>query len=141
MYILIVEDDEPQYNLVKSGLERIRNFSNARIERIATELEFQIKLNKIAENKPDVIIMDVMLCWTYPARYMPPSPGDIDRAGIRCEKMLANNDQTNDIPVILYTVLSIDDLKDELPNRQNVRYLDKDFNPNTIAREVLEIIS
>jgi CheY-like chemotaxis protein len=141
MYILIVEDDEPQFNLVKSGLERIRSFSKDRIERIATELDFQNKFDEIATNKPDVIIMDVMLRWTDPVRNMLPAPGDMDRAGIRCEKMLANNDKTRDIPVILYTVLSRDDLKDDLPNRQNVRYLDKDFNSSNIAKEVFSIIS
>jgi CheY-like chemotaxis protein len=141
MYILIVEDDEPQFNLVKSGLERIKGFSDARIERIATELDFQNEFHKIIENKPDVIIMDVMLCWTHPARDMPPEPGDMDRAGIRCEKMLANNEETKNIPVILYTVLSREDLKDDLPNRQNVRYLDKDFNSSSIAKEVFSVIS
>jgi CheY-like chemotaxis protein len=141
MYILIVEDDEPQFNLVKSGLERIRALSADRIERIATELEFQKKFDELAENKPDVIIMDVMLRWTNPMREMPPSPGDMDRAGIRCEKMLANNNKTKDIPVILYTVLSRDDLKDDLPNRPNVRYLDKDFNSSRIAKEVSSMMT
>lgn len=141
MYILIVEDDEPQFNLVKSGLERIKGFSNAKIQRIATELDFQKKIDEIAQNKPDIIIMDVMLKWTYPSRDMPPSPGDMDRAGIRCEKLLSGNSRTKNIPVILYTVLSKDDLKDELPERRNVRYLDKDFSATSIAREIWSLLS
>lgn len=141
MYILIVEDDEPQFNLVKSGLEKLRSFSNARIERIATEFDFQKKIEKIAIEKPDIIIMDVMLKWTFPSRVMPPSPGDMDRAGIRCEKLLSENEETKNIPVILYTVLSKDDLNNELPKRTNVKYLDKDFNANTIAKEVFSLIS
>ncbi len=42
--------------------------------------------------------------------------GKFYRAGVRCKDLLAQRDDTKNIPVILYTVLEASDLNKELPD-------------------------
>lgn len=146
MYILIVEDDRLQYNFIKNALGSAEAFPQARLERIVTESEFQKKFEAIATDKPDVIIMDIMLRWTDPAPDMELPPPDIAtqgffRAGVRCEKMLAEDERTKDIPVIIYSVLEKEDLEGEIPQRPQVSYLEKDFDPREMKKMLKSMFS
>ena len=69
MYILIVDDDYLQVDLIAEALRKDPNCSLAQIRRISTESEFQTFFEKIAGNPPYVIIMDVMLRWVIRPRY------------------------------------------------------------------------
>lgn len=134
MYILIVEDDKAQYSDLKNAITQIRTSSNSkqRIERIATESEFIAEFESIARDKPDVIILDVMLRWADPAPDMKLPPSEIAeqgffRAGVRCERRLAADPRTSDIPIIVYSILDKKDLVGEITRRPEVSYVEKDF--------------
>ncbi len=66
MYLLVIEDDYLQANWIQENLQTA--FPTARIQRIATELDFRSHLEEIGRDRPTVIIMDVMLRWTDPSR-------------------------------------------------------------------------
>jgi CheY-like chemotaxis protein len=143
MYILVVEDQFVQADLICENLEK--EFPDSVIEQIDTESEFRYRLDAIAMNPPDVIVMDVMLPWTEPDPVMPPTPEDVlnagfNRAGLRCAKLLAENDLTKGIPVIVYTVLEEFDLERELRNdHRNVVYLRKDSDPDPLFKLIHEL--
>jgi CheY-like chemotaxis protein len=145
MYILIVEDDKLQFNFIKDALTRIETSSIVRIRRIVTELEFRKTFEEIADDKPDVIIMDIMLRWTDPSPEMDLPPADIAnegffRAGVRCEKMLAEDARTKEIPIMIYSVLEKTDLEGELPQRPQISYLDKDFDATEIKKRLKDLV-
>jgi len=132
MYFLIVEDDKLQFSYIKNGIRQGRYFSESRIERIATEWEFIEEFESIATEKPDVILLDIMLRWTDPTPDMTLPPADIAeegffRAGVRCEQRLAGDPRTRSIPVIVYSILEKKDFDGEISERPEVNYLEKDF--------------
>jgi CheY-like chemotaxis protein len=119
MRILLVEDDHLQSGPTLDNLKR--EFHGANFTRIRTESEFQAKFKEIATNKPDVIIMDVMLPWADPDPDLEVpekvlKEGGIGRAGIRCKKLLAEDEETRDIPVLFYTVLDNPQLQMDIQN-------------------------
>jgi CheY-like chemotaxis protein len=143
MYIMLVEDDHLQSAALQEDLRR--EFPSARIELVRTEYEFYRKLDAIERDRPDVIVMDVMLRWTNPAPEMPP-PSDVVRAegfykaGLRCTALLNENEKTKNIPVILYTSLEKQDLHDDLDKLpQNVEYTGKDADVATLAMRIREL--
>lgn len=141
MYILLVEDDPLQVELIDEFLKDDSAFPDADVKRISTESEFRSKFEDIATNNPDIIILDIMLRWADPAPDFQLPPDEIAeegfyRAGLRCEKLLGQDSRTNEIPVILYTILGNGDLKDELPKRPQTVYLAKDFEPIEIVRQI-----
>lgn len=132
MYFLIVEDDKLQFSFIKNAIKQGRHFSNSRVERIATESEFIDKLDSIATDRPDVILLDIMLRWTDPSPQMTLPPPEIAeqgffRAGVRCEQRLAADPRTRNIPVIVYSILEKKDFEGQIRPRPEVRYLEKDF--------------
>jgi CheY-like chemotaxis protein len=142
--ILIVEDDIVQYGFIQSSLERVIRKWELEITRIKTESDFYNELTVIADAKPDIIIMDVMLRWADPSLNIPKPPQEVIdngfyRAGIRCIKKLFENEKTNDIPVIVYTALDHAALEYELPEIPHVKYVDKDFNPETLRKFILSL--
>lgn len=148
MYFLIVEDDKFQYAHIKDAITRIRSFSKSktRIERIATELEFIDKFESIATEKPDVILMDIMLRWTDPAPDVKLPPPEIAeqgffRAGVRCEQRLAGDPRTSDIPIIVYSILEKKDLEGEITQRPEVSYLEKDFGVGELNSKLEELLA
>lgn len=144
MRILLVEDDPLQVELIAEFLTADSAFPKARIKRISTESEFISSFEDIATNAPDVVIMDIMLRWADPSPDFVLPPEEIAeegfyRAGLRCEKLLARDPRTTDIPIILYTILSNGDLSEELPDRPQTIYLAKDFEPKEIVHQILKV--
>ena len=145
MYFLIVEDDKLQFSFIKNGIKQGRYFKDSRIERIATESEFIEKLESIATEKPDVILLDIMLRWTDPTPDMTLPPPDIAeegffRAGVRCEQRLANDMRTRNIPVIVYSILEKQDFEGEIRERAEVHYLEKDFSVEKLNSKLEECL-
>src|SRR6266850_8480467 len=108
MRILIVEDDYLQAEWIYGSLEQA--LPDAQFDRVSTESEFRSRFDEIANKGPDVVVMDVMLRWADPIPGLDLPPIDVQkegfyRAGLRCERILARDDRTSQVPVILYTVL------------------------------------
>ena len=145
MYFLIVEDDKSQFSYIKNGIRQGRYFSESRIERIATELEFIEKLESLATEKPDVILLDIMLRWTdpHPDMTLPPphiAEASFFRAGVRCEQRLAADSRTRNIPVIVYSILDKKDFDGEISERPEVHYLEKDFGVEKLNSKLEECL-
>lgn len=143
MKILVVEDDHLQAEWIINNLEKA--FSGATINRISTESEFYLKIDHVIKDPPDVIIIDVMLRWTDPGPDMPIPPEEVRmsgfyRAGFRCKSLLANNDITKDIPLILYTVLEYLDLQRDLQDLpEKAVYLAKDSDSTHLVDKIREV--
>jgi CheY-like chemotaxis protein len=136
MKIVVVEDDPLEADLIRKGLEQA--FPDLAIDRISTESEFQFRLDSLTKEPPDVFIVDMMLRWAEPSENMPEPPTEVRdegfwRAGLRCQRMLASREETQAIPVILYTVLEKSDIDFEGPSR-NVIHLRKDSDQTALIR-------
>ena len=106
--ILLVEDDHLQANDLEKTLEA--EFG-AEVQTFSTEHEFVRQFWTIAENPPDVAILDRMLRWASPSRDMlapPEDARDPEQAGVRCAERMAEDERTRPVPVILYSVLGDD---------------------------------
>jgi predicted nucleotide-binding protein len=126
MKILLLEDDHLTAENVADELRR--NFSGCTVEHISTECAFRQRFATFAMNPPDVFVFDVMVRWTNPSSHMEPIPDEIRnhgpfRAGLRCQNIVAENDVTKSIPVILYSVLERSDYEHDI----------KHISPNVIA--------
>jgi len=117
--ILILEDDPRMGEWLAEQLERRAGKDRSRIEILETESEFRKEwLSEFREKrrqKPRVIVIDVMLPWTQPAPDQPARPLDVIegghvRAGLRCRAEIAEAEGLKDVPVILYSSLTADDL-------------------------------
>jgi CheY-like chemotaxis protein len=147
MKFLVVENDHLQYEWIKDSLQG-SFFGSWNIERIRTELEFCNSLERIAKERPNVIIMDVMLQWTTASenleREEPPPHVATEghhRAGLRCERRLSENPRTRTIPVILYTVLERADLEEKLVNLpKHVKHLRKESDPESLLQLISEVM-
>lgn len=128
MRILVVEDDTLQADFVLNSLRRA--FPADQIDLIRTESEFRYKFEFVSES--DVIVLDVMLPWCEPEPDMTAPPPEVlreghFRAGFRCQRLLAHDEKTKNIPVIIYTVLEKTDLHNCLEeNSPSPIYLSKD---------------
>jgi CheY-like chemotaxis protein len=142
-YIVIVEDDHLQEGPLEEYLTSA--LSDVDIETIGTELEFRRRLPALRERVPDVVVMDVMLRWTFPAPDAVAPPEDVAaggyyRAGLRCTRLLADDPQLAGVPVILYTILERSDLErdgETLP--ANSTYLGKTAELDVLSRKIREL--
>jgi len=146
MNILLVEDDYRQAEQIIDLLKK--NFSNIHLlPVIYTEYEFRQYIQEnIGKSLPDIVLLDVMLPWTDADDEMPRVPDDVDkggfyRAGIRCKDILRQTKATKTTPVILYSVLEMDDLKDELEkNDENTVYLSKS-SESTLVDKLKQLLN
>jgi CheY-like chemotaxis protein len=143
MYVLIVEDDKVQFQSFEKALRESSVIS--RINRIRTEKEFNDRFEEIALDKPDVILMDIMLRWADPEPDLPPPPPEIDnegfyRAGLRCERLLARDDRTKNIPIVIYSVLDSGQVGKEIPRRPGVNFLNKTFDLKALERALIDSV-
>ncbi len=138
MYIIVVEDDQTQRKFIINTISK--EFS-IEPEEIVTELEFRNSFEDIASNQPDLMIFDTMIRWTDPVPNMEKPPQEIleagfYRAGIRCIKMLNDDDRTKNIPVIIYSVLDYEDIEKEIKELPKAKYLFKDFNEKNLVNKI-----
>ncbi len=145
MYILIVEDQENQYEFIEKSIKEEGAFRELSISRIVTEYDFRENFERIASLKPDVIVMDVMLRWTDPMRSMPIPPQEVKeqgkfRAGIRCIRMLASDHRTRDIPLIIYSILEKEDLISDIKEFSHARYVLKDFSASRLVSAIRSLV-
>jgi hypothetical protein len=88
-------------------VDGLRSLLKADVNVIRSEKEFIDRIDEIAKDPPDLIIIDIMLRWTTPRRDMvvEGAPVDFHLAGFRCAKLLESNAQTKQIPYVYYTSL------------------------------------
>lgn len=143
-YIVIVEDDHLQEGPLQEHLGG--TVSDADIETICTERDFRTRLPALRERVPDIVIMDVMMRWTFPAPDAVPPPADVAtggyyRAGLRCARLLADDPVLSGVPVVLYTILERSDLErdgESLPS--NSTFVGKHTELDVLSRKVRDLL-
>ncbi len=103
MTVLILEDDAVQAGALA---ERIIRDLDAKVDAIATELEFWRRIRTEEGISADVAVVDMMLRWTDPSPDMEMPPDDIIRegfftAGLRCCREL----RKRNIRCVIFTAL------------------------------------
>ena len=141
--VLIVEDDRLQYDYLAGEL-RDHLYGTLEIDHIETEHEFYSCIDQIAQNPPDLVLMDVMLRWTNPAPTMPEAPPEVQRerffrAGIRCVRRLREKEATRHLPVILYTILGERDLEKDFEETATLKFVQKTANTEDLVRTILQM--
>lgn len=145
MRIMLVEDDYLQSDWMCTTLKHV--IPDAQLECVSTESEFRLRFDEIADREPDVVVLDVMLRWSDPGPEFVQPPDDVEkegfyRAGLRCQRMLAADQRTARIPVILYTVLEHADLKKELSALpEHVQYLSKHSDLGPLQQKIRELVA
>ena len=140
MKLLIVEDDYIQAKYIEENLMELLN--NATIKRISTESQFYDFLEIMNEDKPDVILLDIMLRWTNPSPTMPEMPENVKEegfhwAGIRCENKLRKMGVGKTIPVIIYSVIEKNTYS-KFVNPEKTKFLNKDFDMQNLRNLILK---
>jgi CheY-like chemotaxis protein len=143
-YIVLLEDDHLQEDLLKDRLHRA--FPAARIETLVTEQEFRERLVDFPGDRPDVIIMDVMLRWAFPSPIPTAPPPDVasggyQRAGFRCAELLFRDAALRDIPVVYYTILEGGDLEPDTRRLSgSTIYVRKSKDHEYLARKLRDLL-
>lgn len=141
MRILIVEDDDMQSDWL---IERLKREFRTEPDLIRTESEFYDCLDALSSSPPDIIIIDIMLPWTEVERDSRDAPPEIRGkgwfdAGLRCEKLLHEREETKSIPVILYSMLEPKNLPRDLPH--NVVFVSKVYNIDDLIEKIHSLAS
>lgn len=135
--ILAVEDD---YLYVEWLRDIIEANIGASLDVISTELGFRTRFADLAAKPPDIILMDIMLRWTDPSPDMvrpPAGLGTFHRAGLRCLHLLRGDQQTRNIPVILYSVLEESDIAEDLKELGlTTLHVVKSIHPETLLDQI-----
>lgn len=139
MKLLIVEDDFIQAEYIETELKQL--LTDVEIKRISTESKFYDFLAEIDENKPDIILLDIMLRWTDSAPDLREMPENVENegfhlAGIRCEKKLRETKGGENIPVIIYSVIARDSYNSFI-KPERTKYLNKDFDIKSLRNLIL----
>lgn len=137
---VIVEDDHLQEGPLEDYL--ISFFSGATVEILCTEEEFREAVPALQLDVPDLVIMDVMLRWSFPRPDPPEPPEDVMsggyyRAGLRCAQLLYDDPRLRRVPVVLYTILELSDLErdgQKLP--PNATYVGKNSELDVLVRHI-----
>ena len=142
-YILVVEDDHLQEGPLVERLEAA--LPDCRIDSIRTEREFRERLAGLRKDRPELVIMDVMLRWDDPRPVAIEPPETVERegfyrAGLRCAELMTNDPRLSSVPIILYTILEKSDLAREgRMTSGNITHLRKSTDLDTLIRKVREI--
>lgn len=147
MLILLIEDDYMTAELIGRKLRHYFKIKPDELTEIATELEFRQNLDQMAQDKPNVILLDVMLQWTEVSDAIEPRPEDVRaggkyRAGFRCLKLLAEHKGTRNIPVVLYSAMGKPDLESDLQTLPpHVKFVLKDSDFESLMGELRPLLN
>ena len=117
MRVVLLEDDHFQAAYIADEVRW--NFSDSHVEQISAESEFRRRFDGFTKNPPDLFVLDVVVRWSDPGPLVVPVPAEVrqsgpSRAGIRCQQMLAQNETTKSVPVVIYSILERADYEAEL---------------------------
>ena len=144
MRVLLVEDDPLQKRSIERALRH--NFLKIEIDSIRTESEFFGQFGAIRSEPPDLVLLDVMLPWAAASANSTEPPPEVQlegyyRAGLRCLDKLLDAPETHDIPTILYSVLSREDVSDEISKAPpNVLFLQKGSDDLLVVRHIRSLM-
>jgi len=143
-YIVVLEDDHLQEDLLKDQLKRC--FPAARITTLVTEQQFRDNLDGFRRDRPDVIVMDVMLRWAFPSPQATAPPPEVEsggyqRAGFRCAELIFRDPGLRHIPVIYYTILEGGDLEPDTRRLSgNTTHVRKSKDHEFLARKIRDLL-
>ncbi|BAU63712.1 MAG: response regulator [Stanieria sp.] len=118
--VLIVDDEEDVRAIAKLGLEMAANWT------VLTASSGQEGLNVAAQNRPDVILLDLM---------MPEWDGSYTL------KQLKENPDTQSIPVILLTAKVQSPLQESLANLEVAAVFTKPFRPLQLPEQIEQVLA
>jgi len=118
--VLVIDDEADIAATVKFLLE-LRNY-----QVIVAEDGYK-GINMAQESKPDLILLDVM---------MPPGMDGFET----CRRLKAN-DETQDIPIIMFTAKGESDSVEEAINAGATGYIVKPFNPTVLLDKIKQAVS
>ena len=137
--VLLVEDDHIQRANARQAIE---SAFDAEVETKSTESEFQRDFEAIASNPPHIAVLDIMLRWANPVLDMQPAPSEVtsqpQHAGLRCASLL-KDPRTSAVKVILYSVLSSDDLGVRPP--EGADWIIKDLDFQNLIESIRAIVN
>lgn len=117
--ILVLEDDYRTAESLEEAIASELAEFHPEVEVLGTEAEFVLnwlpEFKKGSKQRPDVIVIDVMLRWTDPAPAQPVPPpevieGGFARAGLRCYGLIQGEHALSRSKVILFTNLDEKDM-------------------------------
>jgi len=144
MRIIIIEDDDNQSDKLIRDIPK--EIPNAQIYLYKTEHSFRSQIERVKEWKPDLFLIDIMLRWTNPSPDMPEAPDEVIEegfyvAGFRCKRDILENSYLKNLPIILFTVLDKEDLKDKLSNLpRNISYISKDNLTSVLCDHIKRVV-
>ena len=142
--ILLVDDDMLQRQALAEELEQ--ELGIGCVTQIGTESQFRDMLaSMVADDVPEIVVLDMMLRWTDPSPDMRPPPPDVlaagyYRAGLRCAELVLRHPLAKDTAVVLHSVLEREAIAEgeELP--KSVFYVRKGASPiglSELCRSIL----
>jgi hypothetical protein len=139
-HFVVVEDDHLQEGPIADNLAGL--YPDTTVEAFATEEQFRAHLPRMREAVPDLVVRDVMLRWAYPRPGLAAPPDDVVaggyyRAGLRCARLMLDDERLRRVPVVLYTILERNDLERDgqtLPS--NATYVGKNSEPDVLSRHI-----
>jgi len=141
---VVVEDDHLQAVPLADYLDT--SFEGAQVITLGSEHEFRTHLPKMRKEPPDLVLMDVMLRWTFPSPTAPSPPEDVEaggyyRAGLRCANLMHGDQRLRGVPVVLYTILERSDLeRDQASLPPNTSYVGKSSDIDVLMRKVRSLL-
>jgi CheY-like chemotaxis protein len=140
MHVVVVEDDHHQ--TAPLGEHLTAAFAPVTVEALASEEDFRAALPRFARQPPDLVVLDVMLRWSFPRPNRPEPPADVVeggyyRAGLRCAKLMLADQRLRSVPVVLHTILEVADLErdgEKLP--PNATYVGKSSDLDVLVRHI-----
>lgn len=145
MYVLIVEDDHNWVEEIEIELQDLAR--RIHLKRIATESEFRQRIQELVRDPPAVVVMDLLLTWASSGPMVSPLPKEFASeglfgAGLRCIRLLREHRETAEVPVVLYSVISSNDVERRHgPLPPGVTYIEKSTDAaEQLASEVTGIL-
>ncbi len=137
MRILIVEDDHLQLTDLRDALRS--HYPQAELIEIRTEQEFRGQIDEIAKNRPDIVILDLMIRWIRRGKAEAGKRGESPQtAGFRCARLLAERGVR--VPIIFLTMLDKKDFESEIPQREGVVIVPKETSFDRVLGQIDKLI-
>jgi|HubBroStandDraft_1064217.scaffolds.fasta_scaffold113491_2 hypothetical protein len=135
--VLIIEDDSIQARRLEELI--VRNYPDAIVHKISTELEFHRRFPGISDSEYKVALVDMMLRWTDPSPQMEAPPSDVVEqgffvGGLRCRGKLMERS----IPSIIFTIHD----RESFPQLQEegVEFLQKGPSYDPVLKKLIQYL-